>query len=388
MVQRLRSTLLLAAVALSVVLLASDYCRAEDDFEALANRAGAARTTGRLDDAVELYRKAIALRPDWREGWWYLGTILYDRRSYDEALEVFEQFVGRWPHHGPAVALKGLCEFQTGEYQRALEDFQQGRIFGLGENPQMLATIRYHAAICLNRLGQFDASYDALRIFAYENQKSPGVVLGLGLSALRMPYLPTQIPPEKEELVKMTGRAAFEAERGARTEADELYRRLIERFPQEPRIHYAYGAFLLRDHTDAALEEFLEELKRSPDDIPALMQLAFEYIRRGEYEKARPFAERATETAPGQFAGHNALGRILLETGDVAGAIRELETAIELAPMAPENRLPLSSAYLKAGRKEDALRERAEYQRLSELKRKADRELEKRSMVPSQDPKR
>ena len=71
------------------------------------------------------------------------------------------------------------------------------------------------------------------------------------------------------------------------------------------------------------------------------------------------------------------------ETGDVDGAIRELETAVKLAPLAPENRLALSSAYLKAARKEDALRERAEYKRLSDLKREAQRGLEERSTASS-----
>lgn len=388
MERRLHSTLLLVGISLSLAVLLGSACMAAENFDALSAHASAARVAGKLDEAAQLYRRLVELRPDWQEGWWFLGTVLYDRESYDEALDVFSRMVARWPHHGPATALMGLCEFQKGECERALQDFQKGRVLGLGDNPQMLGTIRYHAALCLNRLQQFDAAYDALRIFAYDNQASPGIVKALGLSALRMPYLPNEVPADKEELVTLAGRAAFEGERGARTKADELFRQLIGRFPGTPGVHYAYGAFLLRDHADAALDQFREELKLAPKDVPALMQLAFEYIRRGEFEKARPFAERTTEADPNQFAGHNALGRILLETGDTQGAIRELETAVDLAPMAPENRLALSSAYLKAGRKKEALRERAEYQRLSDLKHRAEKELEKRSTASTSQPQR
>ncbi|MFZ0429108.1 MAG: tetratricopeptide repeat protein [Acidobacteriota bacterium] len=374
-----RSTSLHLGTVFSLALLAGGLCLGQEDFDVLSRQADTARAEGRLDDAATLYRQLVDLRPDWQQGRWFLGTILYDQGKYDEALQVFQSMVTRWPHHGPAVALSGLCQFQMGEYQQALQSFQQGRTLGLGDNPQMLATIRYHAALCLNRLGQFDAAYEALRVFAYENHQSRGIIRGLGLSALRLPYLPDEVPAGKDELVTMMGRAAFEGERGERARADALYRQILEKFPQEPGVHYAYGAFLLRDHGDDALDQFIAELKCSPDDIPALMQLTFEYLRRGDFDRARPFAERTVRVAPEQFAGHNALGRILLETGDVDGAIRELETAVKLAPLAPENRLALSSAYLKAARKEDALRERAEYKRLSDLKREAQRGLEERS---------
>ena len=52
------------------------------DFTTLSARAEAAREAGRLDEAVSLYRKALALRPTWKEGWWALGTILYEQDAH------------------------------------------------------------------------------------------------------------------------------------------------------------------------------------------------------------------------------------------------------------------------------------------------------------------
>ena len=46
------------------------------EFSILSARAEAALAAGRLDDAAPLYRKALAVRPDWKEGWWALGTDL------------------------------------------------------------------------------------------------------------------------------------------------------------------------------------------------------------------------------------------------------------------------------------------------------------------------
>src|SRR5262245_34280266 len=54
-------------------------------FERLAGQAAKASQENRLEDAAGLYRRALALRPSWKEGWWSLGTLEYDRSRYREA---------------------------------------------------------------------------------------------------------------------------------------------------------------------------------------------------------------------------------------------------------------------------------------------------------------
>ena len=66
-----------------------------------------------------------------------------------------------------------------------------------------------------------------------------------------------------------------------------------------------------------------------------------------------PYAEKVVGLAPNSFAAHNALGRIMLEVGDVPRATKELEGAVRLAPDSPECRFALSRAYARAGRKQD-----------------------------------
>src|SRR5262245_43640900 len=54
------------------------------DFDKVASRAEAARQEDRTGEAIDLYRKGLSLRPRWAEGWWYLGTLLYERDAFDE----------------------------------------------------------------------------------------------------------------------------------------------------------------------------------------------------------------------------------------------------------------------------------------------------------------
>ena len=66
---------------------------------------------------------------------------------------------------------------------------------------------------------------------------------------------------------------------------------------------------------------------------------------------------------------HNALGRILLETGQTERAIKELEIGVKQAPDSPEMFFALARAYSKAGRKADADRARAEFMRMDKIRR-------------------
>jgi predicted Zn-dependent protease len=141
-------------------------------------------------------------------------------------------------------------------------------------------------------------------------------------------------------------------------------------------VHYSYGVFLLPDEPDGGLEELRRELEVSPSHVRARLQIAFEYIRRNEHAVGLPFAEEALRFDPQSFAAHNALGRILLEIGDVGRAVQVLETGVKLAPDSPETRYALARAYARAGRKEDAAHERAEFARLNELRRGLEEETQ------------
>jgi hypothetical protein len=91
-------------------------------FDRLSKQATTAREQNNLEDAVKLYRQALKLKPEWKEGWWYLSTLLYDKDQYPEARDGFRKFTALDPKVGPGFALLGLCEFQTKEFPQALAD--------------------------------------------------------------------------------------------------------------------------------------------------------------------------------------------------------------------------------------------------------------------------
>jgi tetratricopeptide (TPR) repeat protein len=340
-------------------------------FEEIAKRAEEAKEAGRFEEAIQHYRQALKLKPSWLEGRFILGTLLYDNDRYEEARAEFRTLVQAEPKNGLVMALEGLSEFRLKNYERALKELQAARGLGIA-SPEVMSAASYHAAILLNRFEEYEAALGILREFAQQQKDSQGVIEAFGLSILRLPFLPSEAPPDRREMILMAGRAGFHQAKGRRTAfARQAFEELVSRYPTAPNVHYAFGVYLVAEEPEAALEEFRRELRSSPNHVHAMLQIAYELMKEGKHEEAKPHTEKARELAPNLFAAHYAHGRVLLETGDVEGAIQSFETGVKLAPDSPEVRFSLARAYSRAGRAEDAARERAEFVRLDRARRTA-----------------
>jgi tetratricopeptide (TPR) repeat protein len=249
--------------------------------------AAKAREAGRLEESLDLYRKALAARSDWDEGRWYLATLLYELDRYAEAKDAFGEVLKRQPSHAGALGLKGLCEFELKDYERALGDLLEAGRMGVSRSPGISTVVRYHTAILLTRFGEFEVANQMLSELAPEATDTPQMIEAFGINVLRMPMLPGDLPPEARDRVSLAGRAGYAiAARhldAARAALDEL----IARYPKTPHAHYARGVFLLTENADRAIEDFGQELDVSPSHVPARLQIAFELIKRGEPARAR-----------------------------------------------------------------------------------------------------
>lgn len=362
-----RSGLLLVVLSLLYVspTVAQSVPGSAAGFAAVSAKADAARDADRLDEAIPLYKKALALRPAWKEGWWSLGTILYDQNSYSASARAFHRLLSYDPRNGTAHLMLSLCEYQLGLDDSAMQDIEKAKQLGIRKDDQLPHVLQYHEGMLQLRKGQYESALETLRFLVKDgvHTEELDAALGMGVLLLR----PKDAPPEgspDHQIVLRAGRAEEYSLAQKLDEAKKSYAALAQDFPQFPNIHYAYGRFLISiDDPDDAVPQFEQEIKNNPNHTRARLQIAVTHYR-VDSAAGIPYALEVVKLDPNYPFGHYILGLLYFDSGDAAKSIPELETAARMVPREPQFQFALGNAYARAGRREDAARARALFLRL------------------------
>lgn len=355
--------LLFSLFAISFSLV-SATARVPGRFETIASQAETARAQDRAPDAIRLYREGTRLRPAWADGWWYLGSLLYDQDRFSEAAAAFQHLLADTSHRGPVHAFLGLCDYETGKYDDALAQFRLWARAGWAGTPDIRDVAIYHFALLLTRDGRFVDSLYLLAPLAQRLGNNPQISEAMGLASLRMKYLPEDYPPELRERIWLAGTAALYASQSPKDfeRADEYGARLEARYGTQPDVHYFLGTLDGFQGKKADAErEYREELKHSPSLVPCLIALAAIDLDSGNFAEAGLLSRRAVDADPKDAESHHLLGRVLLAKGDLQASLRELEMAKQLAPGNPGVRAHLAMVYSRLGRVKEAKAESAAF---------------------------
>ncbi len=349
-----------ASLLLVLVLSSATGAAAQDPagFDDLAARAAAARDAQDVPRAIDLYTQAEKLKPDWAEGWFYLGMLRYGGNQYPEAIEAFNHLLQLAPSAVPAMVLRGLCEFETGAYDDSLKDLETAVVRGAANDPRNEQIIRYHLAQLLARAGRFEDALAQYKFFAGHKIDNEDVLVGLGAAGLRVAALSKDLPAQNRDLYAGAGRAGMALLADDSEEAEARFRELFARYPKAPNLHFFYGFLLFPHEPDLAIDQFRSEVGVAPGNDAAQAMLAFSLMVAGRFAEAVPVAEMAVAAAPDLEMAQLALGRSLAETGDVKRGTELLNQVLKGDPDNLEAHQGLAAIYSRMGRREDAYRER------------------------------
>jgi tetratricopeptide (TPR) repeat protein len=355
----------LGTLACTCFVAAQSRAASRGSFADLSARAEASRDANRLREAASLYRKAVSLRPSWKDGWWSLGTVLYDSDSYLQAAEAFRRLLAIDPSNGTAHLMLALCEYELGRDAAAMKDIQSAKRLGIKKDEQLEHVLLYHEALLLLRKGEYENSLVPLGGLVKQGVRSDELVAGLGMAVLRIrPQDILESGPQADQAVRRAGWSEQQSLAKDLGQAREGYASLVREFSVVPNVHYAYGCFLLSiQETEEAIAEFKSELQRDPQHIPAQMQIAATYYRT-DSSAGIPYAQAVVKLKPKYPFGHYLLGLLCFDSGNLTQALPELEAAARLVPTEAQFQFALGNAYARAGRREEAARARAQFRRL------------------------
>ena len=339
---------------------------ASESFDQLASQAESAQRRGESAPAVRLYLKALEIRPSWPLGWRNVGMLLADLHDYPRAAVALEHLVELEPKSGEGWALLGLTEYELGRNGDAYRDIEHGRQLGAG-SAALENVAAYHSALILIQKQEFDAAYRTLLKVANAGVDDPDLATAFGLAVLRLALRPETVGAADRDLVDRVGQIELRATHTSDLETMAAYQKLLEERPSAPKLHYAYGNFLIgAGRYDQGIDEMRKEIELSPEDPFPRLQIAMADLKISRPDDALPYAEKAAQLAPQLFAAHYALGWTFYHLGQYDRALPELEATVKLAPDSLQGHYALSVVYSKLGRKDDAARERSYFSKLKQ----------------------
>jgi tetratricopeptide (TPR) repeat protein len=335
-------------------------------FEELSAMAQKAYEANHPEEALQLYTRAVKLRPDWAQGWWALGMIEYEQDHYPECRDALTRMVKLDAAAAPGWALLGLCEFRTKQYDAAFQHLKKAHMLVPVRQVggPLLDMADYHLGLLLTRQGAFEVAQEILVRVALKLQSNPEIMFATGLTSLRMPILPADVPANQRDVVTLAGKAFWDLATRPPAEAEADFSALVSKYPNFPNVHYFYGTYLAARHPEQCAPEFLQELRVTPDSVPARVQLTLRYIVEMKLDEALRLAREAVALSPDSVGAQLAMAETLRAQGNDEGALAAYLEAKRLDPVSPKIRLYLVSAYRALGRLEDMRREQVEYDHL------------------------
>lgn len=340
----------------------------EGSFEDLSRRAQSVIDSD-PSQAAALFKQALDQQPKWPEGWFYMAGALHRLGRYTEAVDAFHKGIDLDSKNGVAWGFLGMSEYELKHFDKALDAIARAEQIGLGSNGGFETAVRLTAAMILIRSSLFDQAMSQLQPLSKRQEDSPAVVQAVGLCALAIPSEFAKLDEARRKVVALAGTAMWAATRQKPQDAEAGFRNLLETYPNEPGVHYAYGLYLMDIDQQGALAQFKKELESNPTHWPALLVGAFLETRQGTPAEALQLAQRAVKLVPANYRWlcDAEMGRALLAQDQPEKAVPLFENSVKLQPENAQTHFYLEQAYRRVGRKTDAQREKAEFVRLKSL---------------------
>lgn len=337
---------------------------------------------GRLDQAEEQYRQALAQDPDLSHALHGRAQVALARQDPAAAVELLERAVELAPSHGEAQALLARAYRQLGKSDEAERQLLLASAHPDATVPRdpVLEEMRAEAVSSRSytqrglRLVDQGRFVDAETAFRRVLEIRPGTardLANLGGALARQQRYEEAIARYEQALELEPGDpltanslAMAHAETGRPELAIEQLERIVERDPAYAEARYNLGLLLdRRGEREAAIDHYREALRLDPALIDARNNLATALAATGQVDQAIETWRLALELAPDDLSLLYNLATALSGEGEHGQAIALLRRALRLAPNS--SRIASALAWQLATAPDAELRDGAEAIRLA-----------------------
>ncbi|HJO04673.1 MAG TPA: tetratricopeptide repeat protein [Acidobacteriota bacterium] len=366
---------------------------------------------GDLDSALDYYKRAITVAPDFPVGYRKAAGVEVQLVLHRNAIEHLRQYLELRPGDVVAMSVLGMEQYldedidgaiATMERVVALEPDHVRGHFGLGmalaDRPEEYTRALMHleattaadpgnamALYLIGRIrasrGELEPAREALRSSLEIDSEQPDAHYRIALVYARLGERDaarvhqerfqelSQARDNEEELQRRIGllRGAVDVAIAAQDLAGvrAVTEELAQLAPDDLNVLIVQARMALGgDEPDTGLQAASRALELYPDDWEALYLRGVLLHRTGQPADAVGFLERAVELNPMYGPGYAALGNALMAIGQPAEALNAYQSAVTVQPTTPAHYLNLASVYRALGQSDLESRALATHRRL------------------------
>jgi tetratricopeptide (TPR) repeat protein len=313
--------------------------------------------TGKLDDAILLYRQALAFKPIYPEAHFFLGRALEGKGQPAEALSEYNQALRLRPDFDAAHVMVGLLLIKERKYDQAVTHFQAA----LKTNPES-APAQSDWGMALTKQGRWQESIghyeQALRLDptlaeAHNNLGIDYLQTGRLADGVRELRVTLQLNPGDTETAFNLAQALNQ--QGQWGQAAELLKPLALATSANFNAQFQYGLALEHlGQTRDAMSHYAAALLKNPNFPDALQHMAWiaatdaqPELRNGGHavEMAARACELTGQKRPGMLL---TLGAAYAEAGRFGEALATVKKADELAKAQGQREIETEAGRLRA----------------------------------------
>jgi tetratricopeptide (TPR) repeat protein len=310
------------------------------------------------ENSVELFNRALAVTENNTTAHNNLGTALYSRGKYEQAIYHFQAALSIDPDSSKAHNNLGNALDEQKLYDEALVQYREAVRTGPTN-----AMAHNNLAVLLVKLDRYEEAAhhlrEALRI-APEHAKAHsnlGVLLvevGSLRDAISHLRAALKFDPEDTKAHYNLGKALCDL--GQFDEGMRHYERTLELNSEFPRAQNNWGVALCRrGHFEEAIDHFLEALRIDPLFAEAHNNLGRSLCDLGRYDEGIVQYHKALDADPRFVQAHENLGAVLEQQERPDEAIHHFQEALALNPDSAHAHFRLGSLLLRQGKREAAL---------------------------------
>jgi tetratricopeptide (TPR) repeat protein len=334
----------------------------------LYNEAKEEQARGDLAGAAASYEALLQIAPRLAPAYNNLGSLYVRQREYRKAANVLEKGLRVDPKMSSASALLGIALYELGDYAAAKRNLESAlRADPKDTNAELLL------ANGLIKLGEFQSAADHLRRLSERLPENQEIWYLLGkvhmkLSEEALSKL-TNLDPNSVWVHEISGEVMESMKNydGALLE----YKKAVEVAPQQAGTHYHLGnAYWSLNMWDAAREQFRAELANDPSNCMAQWKIGNIILEEhGDSAGALAEIQKALDACPDLMSARVDRARALIKLERHSEAVNDLEAAVKADPAESLTHFLLAQAYRALGRTQEAQAEMKVFSKLEESSR-------------------